>query len=61
MDVLDGEAELCIGVATEVGLVECVEVPRLEEDEDANVSVGREELEVAKAVFDDNGELAAAD
>ena len=61
MDVLDGEAELCVGVATEIGLVECVEVPRLEEDEDANVSVAPEELEVAKAVLDDTGELVAAD
>ncbi len=61
MDVLEGEAEVCVSVTTEVRLIECVEVPRLEEDEDANVSVALEELEVAKAVLDDTGELAAAD
>ena len=61
MDVLEGEAEGCVGVATAVRLVGCVEVPRLEEDKDANVSVALEELEVAKAVLDDTVELAAAD
>ena len=63
MDVLDGGAEICVVVATavmlveckELRLVDCMEVPRLEKDEEATVSIVPEEMEVVKE------ELAAVD
>lgn len=61
MDVLDGVAAVCVDVATEVWLVNCTEVPRLMEGEDADLSVVREEMEVIKVVLEGTEELAAVD
>lgn len=55
MDVLDGVAELCVGVATEVRLVDCTDLSRRQEDEESDVSVVPEEVE------DDTEELPAVD
>lgn len=71
MDVLDGVAENCVDVATavmlvectearledrtEIRLVDCMEVPRLEKDKEATVSIVPEEMAVVKE------ELSAVD
>lgn len=61
VDVLDVVVEICVGVATEVWLVDCTEVPRLEGNEEADVSVAPEEMEDVKVVLDDSEELVVVD
>lgn len=61
VDVLDGVAELCADVATEVWLVDCTMVPRLEEDKKADLKVVPEEMEAVKVVLGDTKEVAGAD
>lgn len=61
MDVLEGVAEVCVDVATEVWLIDRTEVPRLEEDEEADVSVVPEEMEFVGVALNNTEEPTAVD